>query len=340
MNSSILTTLLPILLKFWWIFAIAIIAGICRLPLVKGWIGEFLVNFIAKISLNKKTYHLIKNVTIPTENGTTQIDHIIVSKYGIFVVETKNYKGWIFGREKQKEWTQQIYKVKNKFQNPLRQNYKHTKTLEKLLEIAPDKIFSVIVFIGGSIFKTKMPENVTKGIGYVRYIKSKKDILFSEEEVANIISIISSGRLRPSLKTHFQHTAHVKEIIKSKKDNHSRFMPGNNNLSNFESKKENHVISEQHDQLQNKVPAVTNNLKETEEYSIKAPNPYCPKCKELRILLSGPYGYYWKCTSCNENESIRVSCPNCKTKMKIHKNKNEYSIKCDSCDVQGHYYKL
>ena len=98
--------------------------------------------------MKSQTYHLIKNVTFPTEDGTTQIDHVIVSIYGIFVIETKNYKGWIFGREKQKEWTQQIYKTKNKFQNPLRQNYKHTKTLEKLLNLSDKEIYSVIVFIG------------------------------------------------------------------------------------------------------------------------------------------------------------------------------------------------
>jgi len=41
----------------------------------------------------------------PDGKGTTQIDHIVVSRYGIFVIETKNYRGWIFGSEKQRDWT-------------------------------------------------------------------------------------------------------------------------------------------------------------------------------------------------------------------------------------------
>jgi hypothetical protein len=49
--------------------------------------------------LDSEIYHSINNVTIPTANGTTLIDHIIVSKYGIFVVETKNIKGWIYDDE-------------------------------------------------------------------------------------------------------------------------------------------------------------------------------------------------------------------------------------------------
>lgn len=51
------------------------------------------------------------------------------SRFGIFAIETKNMQGWIFGSKRQAEWTQKIYKRTFKFQNPLRQNYKHTKAL-------------------------------------------------------------------------------------------------------------------------------------------------------------------------------------------------------------------
>ena len=119
--------------KLWFLIPLAIIAAILKSAWFKGVVGEFIVNVSAKLFLDKKQYHLIKNVTLPTEDGSTQIDHIIVSKYGVFVVETKNMKGWIFGSPNQKTWTQKIYKHSSKFQNPLHQNYKHIKTLESLL---------------------------------------------------------------------------------------------------------------------------------------------------------------------------------------------------------------
>ncbi|MDZ7854092.1 MAG: nuclease-related domain-containing protein [Halomonas sp.] len=78
-----------------------------------------------------ETYKPIHNVTLPTPDGSTQIDHIFVSRFGIFVVETKNMKGWIFGDKDQAQWTQKIYRKSFRFQNPLRQNYKHVKSLEK-----------------------------------------------------------------------------------------------------------------------------------------------------------------------------------------------------------------
>ncbi|MCI5211424.1 MAG: nuclease [Candidatus Electrothrix sp. ATG2] len=204
---------------FWYLLPLAILAAILKSPWFKGVAGEFIVNVLAKWLLDNKRYHLIKNVTLPTDDGTTQIDHIIVSIYGLFVVETKNMKGWIFGGPNQRTWTQKIYKYSKKFQNPLHQNYKHVKTLESLLELNEEQIHSVIVFIGDSSFKTKMPENVTYGGGYIRFIKSKTSPVISESEVDKIIKKINEGRLASSFKTNREHVKHVKDIIEKKENN-------------------------------------------------------------------------------------------------------------------------
>jgi restriction system protein len=72
----------------------------------KGWIGEKTAQFGMWLKLDKNTYRRFHNLILPTENGTTQIDHVLLSVYGIFVVETKNYEGWIYGDKTQREWTQ------------------------------------------------------------------------------------------------------------------------------------------------------------------------------------------------------------------------------------------
>jgi len=203
----------------YFILPVLILIGLFKLPWFKGFIGEFQVNLAAILFLNRKEYTLLKNVTLPTEEGSTQIDHIIVSRYGIFVVETKSIKGWIFGSERQRSWTQKIYKYTKKFQNPLRQNYKHIKTLQSLLNLEDHQVFSVIVFVGDSTFKTKMPDNVTYAGGYLRYIKSKKQPVLSEIEVEQIISSIEAGKLTSSFKTHKEHVKHVKEMVSKKEIN-------------------------------------------------------------------------------------------------------------------------
>lgn len=206
----------PLFSTLWYLVPLAILAAVIQSPWFKGKAGEAVVNLSAKLFLDRTRYHLIKNVTLPTEDGSTQIDHIIVSRYGVFVVETKNMKGWIFGGEKQRCWTQKIFKHSQKFQNPLHQNYKHVKTLQSLLGLGNEQVYSLVVFVGDSTFKTPMPKNVTYGGGYIRFIKTHDEEQLSEAEVQSIIDAIQSGRLAGTFKIHRQHVAHVKQIVAKK----------------------------------------------------------------------------------------------------------------------------
>ena len=110
-------------------------------------------------------YRHYHNLILKTAQGDlTEIDHLLVSPYGIFVIEVKNYQGWIFGGEYHAHWLVQHYRRKNQFPNPLRQNYKHTEAVAYLLELddttKTDKIFSIIAFSDRAKFKTAMPINV------------------------------------------------------------------------------------------------------------------------------------------------------------------------------------
>ena len=75
----------------------------------KGRIGEQRVAHILG-RLPKDRYRIINNLLLRTSSGgTTQIDHVVISEYGIFVIETKFYKGWIYGGESSEYWTQNNY---------------------------------------------------------------------------------------------------------------------------------------------------------------------------------------------------------------------------------------
>ena len=183
----------------------------------KGLFGEFIVNFVINRMLNKHKYKLLKNVTLTTEDGTTQIDHIIVSRYGIFVLETKNMKGWIFGKERDKLWTQQLFKKKFKFQNPLLQNYKHTKTISDKFNIPHDNIKSIVLFVGNSTLKNKKIKNVFNSVFQsIKYIKKNEKIIYSNVETFEIYKAIRNDKLPNTIKTHINHVNHLKNKFKSK----------------------------------------------------------------------------------------------------------------------------
>lgn len=205
-----------LLASFGWLIPFVVLGACLKSPFIKGALGEFQVNLAAKRSLDKGIYTLFKNVTLRTEDGTTQIDHVIVSRFGVFVIETKNMTGWIFGGKHQKTWTQQIYRHKTKFQNPLHQNYKHKITLQDTFGLDPEKVFSLVVFVRDRTFKTDMPENVVYTGGYIRFIKNKQQVVFNDNEVQEICANIQMGRLKPSIKTHIDHVKHVQKIVVKK----------------------------------------------------------------------------------------------------------------------------
>jgi restriction system protein len=166
--------------------------------ILKGWIGEKVTTLAMWAMLDKNVYRRIDNVIINTPNGTTQIDHVLVSVYGIFVIETKNIRGWIFGAADSDKWMQSIFGKKSQFQNPVKQNYRHTKSLAEYLKLDHDLFKPIVFFIGDCQFKTDMPSNVLSS-GLIPYIKGFKQALITPQQVAEIEAALISLKQDKSL---------------------------------------------------------------------------------------------------------------------------------------------
>ncbi|WP_305927950.1 nuclease-related domain-containing protein [Bacillus mycoides] len=164
-----------------------------HVPKWKGKAGEKLVKRILS-KLNPESYYVLHDVTVHTEYGdTTQIDHIVIAETGVFVIETKNYEGWIYGDEKAARWTQGIFRKKHSFQNPFRQNYKHTKAIEWVMEQQLPCI-SIATFHPKCSLKRVNVHSKDKHILYYNNLKkcieSYTDIQLTKEEVQHIYQTI------------------------------------------------------------------------------------------------------------------------------------------------------
>ena len=182
---------------------------------IKGMMGEFTVKMGAVLALPSSVYRRYHNVTLPTADGTTQIDHVFVSVFGVFVVETKNMGGWIFGRKWDREWTQVFPGAgKYRFQNPLRQNHRHVRAMEEALAeigLPEGAVKSVVIFVGDAELKRKMPENVTVGLDGTRHIRSFRTRILSEGQVAAICAAIETVRMKPSWGTNRRHARNLRQ---------------------------------------------------------------------------------------------------------------------------------
>ncbi|MAM61425.1 NERD domain-containing protein [Maritimibacter sp. UBA3975] len=198
-----------IIIFFLLVFALGVYL---RSPSFKGAAGEARVERVLGRSLPADEYHSLRDITLPTiRGGTTQIDHVVVSRYGVFVVETKNMAGWIFGGPNQARWTQTLHRHKQQFQNPLRQNYKHVKVLQDLLGLRENQIFNVVAFVGDAIPKTPMPRNVVWSERQLaQFINSQRVAVLEGAEVNSIKRRIREAALKSNRSTRQAHIQNVK----------------------------------------------------------------------------------------------------------------------------------
>ena len=157
--------------------------------------GEQEVANILTEELSYKDYFIFKNLTIPSSfNGSSQIDHLVISKFGIFVIESKDYKGWIFGGKDDEKWTQSLPGGKNKyeFHNPIRQNWSHIMSLKELMPFIPELSYiSIVVFTDNCELKGPPLENVVRIEKIVETIKKHTEIKLPENELLLVLGKLS-----------------------------------------------------------------------------------------------------------------------------------------------------
>lgn len=186
-----------------------------RTKLLGKW-GEKKVSLL--LGLLGNGYKVFNDVIIRNGNWTSQIDHLIISHYGLFVIETKNYKGWIYGGADQEQWTQNIWGHKASLSNPIRQNRGHIMALKKILpEYSVNQYKSIIVFSSKAKLKTHLPMelNVIYTWQLLFRIRSFKEYILTDENIKEIKVVLQSQMLTDKEYKKI-HVSNVKQITKRK----------------------------------------------------------------------------------------------------------------------------
>lgn len=162
---------------FWGVIVILFIVLIAYLksPKERGKRGEERVSWVIGTTIEGKQY-VINGLILENNGKTTQIDHIVINSRGIFVIETKNYSGEIYGGANSQEWTQSLAygNVKNKFYNPLKQNATHVYCVKKVIGNIP--IRSVVVMVQNNDYNIDA-DNVIGLSDLRRYLKNGEEVL-------------------------------------------------------------------------------------------------------------------------------------------------------------------
>jgi restriction system protein len=156
-----------------------------------------------------------RNVIIPDERGTTEIDVILVGNTGVFVIEQKEYNAWIFGSEDDDKWTARyVDGSTHRLQNPLRQNYRHVMALVAQLGLPRDKFHSLVAFSGDCELKTPMPSNVLVG-DYENPVRSTEGIRLTDTDVSRVCEALRALESRSTEAARDEHVGRLQERFSS-----------------------------------------------------------------------------------------------------------------------------
>ncbi len=190
-----------------------VISHVIRSASVKGRIGENRVSH--KLRALPRQYRVINNLIIPGYRSTTQIDHVVVSPYGIFVIETKNYSGWIFGKEDSEQWKQTFRTTEGHFfRNPIKQNWGHIYALAAYLNLDRGLFWPIVVFSN----KPRLNVESTTPVIYMSQLRRHilnyyNQVIIPSEDVNRIYNRLINTNL-VGTDVGKRHTQSVKENIR------------------------------------------------------------------------------------------------------------------------------
>lgn len=154
--------------------------------------GEALVANSLAEALDYKDYYIFNNIKLPNAfTGTSQIDHIVVSKFGVFLIETKSWHGLVLGNRASSQWVRYLGHAKEKFPSPIKQSYAHERALTSLVpNVLTGKVFKLILFPYADLKGLRLDgvSNIDDGIRFIRTFSRE---ILTTEEVALVVGELS-----------------------------------------------------------------------------------------------------------------------------------------------------
>ncbi|MDX1490376.1 MAG: nuclease-related domain-containing protein [Pseudohongiellaceae bacterium] len=191
---------IALLKAYWWFIPLLVVSCFFSSTVGKGLINEWRVRLSLSRSFTKPEYRQLHDLSLPGAADNDTIDHLIISAYGVFIIETRHMRGWIYGNEDQPFWTQKSHKKSLRFANPLLRNQHLSNELAKTLGLDNEYVHHTVCFIDSHRFKTPMPENVTSSDTILSYIRSFNSRVLTDRQTRELYQSIRKSSFSPNWK--------------------------------------------------------------------------------------------------------------------------------------------
>ncbi|MBO4306692.1 MAG: NERD domain-containing protein [Bacteroidales bacterium] len=173
------------------VFIFVVVAKRKTIFVSQGNYGELRVSHI--LSQLPEEYLVFNDVYLEIKGRSSQIDHVVISKYGVFVIETKNYSGAVYGGENAEKWAQYLNGERYDFRNPIKQNLSHVWAIKDTLHIAPSSIIPIVVFLNGADLHCNTNSAVLYTGQLLSCILNHKTVAFTADGVERLSQKLSEN---------------------------------------------------------------------------------------------------------------------------------------------------
>lgn len=156
-------------------------------------------------------YFLWNDIVLQRNGYSTQIDHVVISPYGVFVIETKNYTGWIYGNDNSDQWTKNNHGNCYHFGNPIKQNYSHVKALSSLFCMSENSFVPIVVFLHKANLRCKTTATVIYASQLLDEIYKYRNSVMTLIDVQRLANILNSA----IIETDNTRKDHLEKVYKS-----------------------------------------------------------------------------------------------------------------------------
>lgn len=179
-----------------WVAPLVLLIAFVSSPRFRGDIAQSRVRRLLAAGLEDKRYTVFNDLVVPSGGGTTRVDHVVVSRFGIFVIASRYVRGWISGTAVQAQWRQHRWGRAVRFENPLHENRLQVEAMQRLLGYPDSVLIPVVVLVGHKGFKSPTPDHVVGPERLLAFIRKKSRDELTAEQADEALRKIDEARLR------------------------------------------------------------------------------------------------------------------------------------------------
>jgi len=186
------------LIHLLWVVPLVLAVFFLSSPRWKGDMARSRVRRILASGLQKNLYTVLNDLTLPVGGGTVHVDHIVVSRLGIFVIESQYARGIVSGTAVQDRWKQRRFGRSTLFENPVHKARLKVEALQRILDYPGSRFHAIVAFVGQRGFKNKLPPDVVPAEKLLPCIRLRSVQLLSAEQADAALHRISDAAIGPA----------------------------------------------------------------------------------------------------------------------------------------------